>query len=204
MAPQTFTFGEIASKAPSAAGLTGRPRRFPTKKGCGPCACCASNGPAATPVTSAAAVTRIVTRFMGRSLHNSCPMLHVQDGSRDRTECANSIAHHKHRHLHRVRGGLFVESEGRREVPIGVDLCLQIGNRLLRGGNRIGAGEKAARRWVLARNGDQRSRELRRVAGLPAILRSPELELRRSTLIVVVDGWLGVVRRLLREGLRAE
>ena len=45
-----------------------------------------------------------------------------------------------HRHLHRPSGELSVESEGRREVPVGVDLRLQIGDLLLREGNGIGAG----------------------------------------------------------------
>ena len=44
-------------------------------------------------------------------------------------------------------------------------------------------------------------------AGSPdllAILGFPKLELLRSALVVVLDGWLGVVRRLLREEFRAE
>src|SRR5207245_8385035 len=110
----------------------------------------------------------------------------------------------RHRHLYRSCGGRTVESEGRREVPLSVDLRLQIGDPLLRRGNGIGAGDEAARRWLLARNDDERSRELRRVAGLLAILGFPELELLRSALGVVLDGRLGVVRRLLREELRAE
>jgi len=109
-----------------------------------------------------------------------------------------------HRHQYRSCGGRSVESERRREVPVSVDLRLQIGDLLLRGGNGIGAGDKAARRWLLARNDDERSRELRRVAGLLAILAFPKLELLRSALVVVLDGRLGVVRRLLREELRAE
>jgi hypothetical protein len=88
-----------------------------------------------------------------------------------------------HRPPHRPYGGLPVESEGRGEVPVGVDLRVQIGDLLLRGGNGIGAGEKAARRRLLARNDDERSREL------------------RSALVEVLDGRLGVVRRLLGEEL---
>ena len=64
MAPKTLTFDEIGSNAPSGAGLIGRPRRLPTKKGCGPCACCASNAPAIRPAISAAAPTVNVTRFI--------------------------------------------------------------------------------------------------------------------------------------------
>src|SRR5580700_3673937 len=97
-----------------------------------------------------------------------------------------------------------VESERRREVPVSVDLRLQISDLLLRGGNGIDAGDKASRRWLRARNDDERSRELRRVVGLLAILGFPKLELLLSALVVVLDGRLGVVRRLLREELRAE
>src|SRR5881409_1338867 len=43
----------------------------------------------------------------------------------------------RHRHLYRSCGGRTVESEGRREVPLRVDLRLQIGDLLLRGGNGI-------------------------------------------------------------------
>jgi len=71
---------------------------------------------------------------------------------------------------HHPRGGLSVESEGGREVPVSVDLGLQVGDLVLRGANGIGAGNEAARRRLLARDGDERSRELRGVAGLQAIL----------------------------------
>src|SRR5258707_789327 len=84
--------------------------------------------------------------------------------------------------LPRPCGGLWVESEGRREVPVSVDLCLQIGDHLLRSGHGIGAGDETARRRLLARNDDERSRELGRVAGLLAILGFPELQLLRSAL----------------------
>jgi hypothetical protein len=70
---------------------------------------------------------------------------------------------------------------------VGVDLGRQIGDLLLRARNGIGSGDKAARRWLLARNGDERSRELRRIAGLLAILSFPKLELRRSALVIVFD-----------------
>jgi hypothetical protein len=43
--------------------------------------------------------------------------------------------------LHRPYGRLPVEREGRREVPVSLDLRLQIGDLLLRGGNGIGAGD---------------------------------------------------------------
>src|ERR1700730_5987345 len=100
--------------------------------------------------------------------------------------------------LARPQRRLSVVSERRREVPLSVDLRLQIGDLLLRGGNGIGAGDKASRRWLLARNDDERSRELRRVAGLLAGLGFPKLELLRPALVVVLDGRLGIVRRCSR------
>jgi len=45
-----------------------------------------------------------------------------------------------------------------------LDLRLQVGDFLFCGGNGIGAGNEASRRRLLARNRDQRARELRRVA----------------------------------------
>ena len=45
-----------------------------------------------------------------------------------------------------------------------------IGDLLLSSGNGIGAGNEAPRRRRLTSNRDQRSRELREVAGLPAVL----------------------------------
>src|ERR1700730_6842439 len=101
---------------------------------------------------------------------------------------------YSHRHLYRSCGGRSVESERRREVPVSVDLRLQIGDLLLRGGNGIGAGDEAARRGFLSRNGDVRSRELTRIAGLLTILGFPKLELLCSALVVVLDGRLGVIR----------
>ena len=46
------------------------------------------------------------------------------------------------------------------------DLRLQVGDFLFGGGDGIGAGDEAERRSFLARNRDERARELRRVAGL--------------------------------------
>ena len=103
-----------------------------------------------------------------------------------------------------TRGRSSVEGERRREVPVRVDLRLQIGDLLLGGGDGIGAGDEAARRRLLAGDRDERSRELGRVAGLPAVLGFPVLDQRPSALVVVRDGRLGVVRRLLREELGAE
>src|ERR1700730_5490008 len=98
----------------------------------------------------------------------------------------------------------LIERQRSRQPAERLDLRLQLGDLLLRGGNGIGAGDEAARLWLLARDGRERSRELRGVAGLLAILRLPELELLRSAFIVVRDGRLGVVRRLLSKVLRAE
>ena len=58
----------------------------------------------------------------------------------------------------------LVESEGRREVTLSLDLRLQIRDFLLRGGNGIGAGDKAARRRILAGDHNECSRELGGVA----------------------------------------
>ena len=91
-----------------------------------------------------------------------------------------------------------------REVAVGVDLRLQIGDLLLGGGDGIGAGDEAARRRLLARDRDQRLRELGRVAGLLAVLGLRPFPLGRAALGVVRDGRLRVVRRLLREELGAE
>src|SRR6266700_315736 len=66
------------------------------------------------------------------------------------TACAGSRgagqswAPYVHHHLNRARGGLSVESEGRREVSLSVDLRLQIGDLLLRESNGIGASDKPA------------------------------------------------------------
>src|SRR5712671_520380 len=109
-----------------------------------------------------------------------------------------------HRHLHRPCGGRSVEIEGRREVAVSGDLRFQIGDLLLRDGNGIGPGDKAARWWLLARNNDECSRELSWVAGLLAILGFPKLKLRRSAFVIILDGRLGVLRRLLGEEFRAE
>jgi hypothetical protein len=51
----------------------------------------------------------------------------------------------------------------RRQLPVRLDLRLEIGDLLFGGGNGIGAGDKAARRSFLVRNRDERACELRRV-----------------------------------------
>ncbi len=102
-------------------------------------------------------------------------------------------------HRHRPGGGPSVKREGDRQVPVSLDLRLQIENPLLRGGNGIGSRNKAPWRWLLARNDDECSRELGRIARLLAILGFPKLQLLRSALVVVLDGQLSIVRRLLRE-----
>ena len=85
-----------------------------------------------------------------------------------------------------------------------LDLRLQIGDLLLGGGDGIGARDEAARRSFLARDRDERVRELRRVPGLLSVLGFPVLDLRPSALVVVGDRRLGIVRRLLREQFGAE
>jgi hypothetical protein len=64
----------------------------------------------------------------------------------------------------------LIERERGRQVAERVDLRLQIGDLLFRGCNGIGVGDKAARRRLLARNDDERSRELGQITGLPTIL----------------------------------
>ena len=64
-----------------------------------------------------------------------------------------------------------------------INLRLEIRDLLLRSTDCVGTGDEAARRRLLARDGDERSRELGRVAGLLAVLGLPERELRRSPLV---------------------
>ena len=104
----------------------------------------------------------------------------------------------------RVRPGLLVECERRRQLPVRLNLRLQIGDLLLGAGNGIGTGDEAARRRVLVGNGNECARELRGVAGLPPVLRFPILDQRPSALVIVGDRRLGVGRRLLGEELRAK
>ena len=71
-----------------------------------------------------------------------------------------------HRDLRSVPGAAdLIEIEGGGKVPLNVDLRFQIGDLLLRSGNGVGAGDEAARRWLLARNGDERSRKFGRIPG---------------------------------------
>ncbi len=99
---------------------------------------------------------------------------------------------------------LRVEPERHRELPVGLDVRLEIGDLLLRSRDRVGAGEEAPWWRILARDGEQRLRELRRVASLLAVRPLPPGHERRAKLGVIRDGLLGLVRRLLREELRAE
>ena len=94
--------------------------------------------------------------------------------------------------------------QSHREVAVGVDLRLEIGDFLLGGGDSIGAGDEAARRLCFARDRDQRLGEPGRVARLLAVLGLPPLLLRRCARRVILDRRLSVGRRLLREELRAE
>ena len=126
-------------------------------------------------------------------------------------ECAHSFGHVlslRSECLHLCRDPsesrrFSIECQRDRQVAVRLDLPLQIRNLLLRGSDGIGTGNEAARRWHLATDGDKRTRKFGRVARLLAALRFPELELLRSAFIVVPDGRLGEVRRLLREELRA-
>ena len=97
-----------------------------------------------------------------------------------------------------------IECERRREVPVRLDLRFEIGDLLLCSGNGIGAGNEASRWRLLTGNRDERSRELRGVAGLLSVLGFPIFEQRSSALVVVRDGRLGVVRGLLREEFRTK
>src|SRR6202035_4801262 len=58
--------------------------------------------------------------------------------------------------------------------------------------------------WFLAGEREKRPCQLRRIARLSAVLGFPILQQRTPALIVVLDGWLRVIRRLLGEKLRAE
>src|SRR5436190_20572332 len=93
--------------------------------------------------------------------------------------------------------GLCVKSEGRRERPVEVDVCLQVCDLVLGRTNGIGTGDESSGRWLLTRDSEEGLRELGRIAGLFAILKLPELELRLTALVVIIDGQLGEVRRLL-------
>jgi hypothetical protein len=95
----------------------------------------------------------------------------------------------------RRRGLDLVERERRREVAEGVDLCLELADLLLGQRDCVGAGDEAARRLLLAGDGQQRLGELGRVAGLPAVLALPELALAGVALGVVLDRRLGVPAR---------
>jgi len=97
-----------------------------------------------------------------------------------------------------------VERERRRQVAVGVDLRLEIGDLLFGYGDGIGAGDEAARRRLLARDHDERLRELGWVAGLLAVHDLVPLHPLRMTVCVVHDGRLGVGRRILGEKLGAE
>jgi hypothetical protein len=66
------------------------------------------------------------------------------------------------------RSGLLVEREEHREPAVRLDLHLQLGTLLLCSGDGIGSGDEAARRRRLTGNRDERSRELRGVAGFAA------------------------------------
>src|SRR5438445_1877139 len=103
-----------------------------------------------------------------------------------------------------LAGRGLVERERLGQLVIGVDLRFEIGDLLLGEGDGIGAGDEAARRRLLVRIADERSRELGRIAGLLPVLRLPPLELLRPAVGVVLNGPVGKGHRLLREELGAE
>src|SRR5687767_13732221 len=65
---------------------------------------------------------------------------------------------------HGVGGsGLRVERERCRELPVGLDVRLEVGDLLLGGADGVGPREEAARRRLLAGDAEQRPRQLRGV-----------------------------------------
>src|SRR5687767_4139070 len=85
----------------------------------------------------------------------------------------------------------LLESEGRRQLAMSLGLRHQVGGYLLRGGHGVGSGDESPRRWVLARDGEKRLRQLGRVSGLLTVLALPELVLLRPALVVIGDGRRG-------------
>src|SRR6266446_3270408 len=105
----------------------------------------------------------------------------------DCTPCVTTAVILRASHLHRARGWLPVESKRSREVAVGIDLRLEIGDLLLGGGDGIGPGDEAARWLRVARDRDQCLGELRWVAALLAALCLPPLQLLRGAVRVVLD-----------------
>src|SRR3954469_9250060 len=87
---------------------------------------------------------------------------------------------------------------------MGVDLLLALSELLLGLRDGVGAADEAEWRLLQLGDGDERLRELGRVAALLAVHALPELALRSVALGVVLDRRRRVVRRLLREQLGAE
>jgi hypothetical protein len=98
----------------------------------------------------------------------------------------------------------FFHCQRGRQVAIGLDLLLQILHLLLGDGDRIGAGDEATRRLLLAGDRDQGARELGRVAGLLAVLGLVPLYPLRVMVGVVGDRRRRVARRRLRQEIGAE
>jgi hypothetical protein len=64
----------------------------------------------------------------------------------------------------------FVERERGRELAVGFNVLLQRDDLLLHSADRIRTGDEAARRWQLARDRDDRARELGRTLEDPRLL----------------------------------
>src|SRR5688500_15321243 len=66
-----------------------------------------------------------------------------------------------------VGSALHVERD--EPLAVDVDVLLELGDLLLDGGDRVGAGDESAERGLLVRHGDERLSELGRVARLLAV-----------------------------------
>jgi hypothetical protein len=88
--------------------------------------------------------------------------------------------------------------------PTAVDVGLQLGDLLLGGCDRVGAGDKPPSRRLLVGDPQEHLGELGRGARLPAVLGGPPLDLGSSAPGVVVDSGLSEVRGLGRQQLGPE
>ena len=137
------------------------------------------------------------------SSHDGSPPYesHVRGRVFNDTSCAARRARQRDSNTHAC---VSLHCQRGRQVAIGVDLLLQILHLLLGDGNGIGAGDKAARRGLLAGNREECLRELGRVAGLLAVHGLVPLHAVRMTVCVVRNGRRRIGRRILGEQLGAE